>query len=399
METEAAQWAGQYRDELLDEVIPFWERYSLDKEAGGYFSCLGRTGEIFDTDKFIWLQGRQVWMFASLFNQVEARGEWLEIAENGARFLLDHGHDGNFNFYFSVDRKGRPLEQPHSIFSNTFAAIGFGQLSRATGNPEYTDAAMRSYQRVLDRRADPVAPFGKGFPGNRDLKAFALPMILSNVVLELEPQIGAEAVESLGTEVLEAILRDFYRPELGVIVEHVTPSGGFADCFEGRLVNPGHGIEAMWFLMDLAVRLKRPDVIQKAVEITLKTLERSWDTDYGGIFYFLDCKSRPPQELEWDQKLWWVHIETLIALLKGYQLTGSTGCWKWFEKVHAYTWEHFRDAENGGEWFGYLNRRGEVLLDLKGGKWKGCFHVPRGLFQCWRTLEAIAEADQFKSPR
>ena len=46
------------------------------------------------------------------------------------------------------------------------------------------------------------------------------------------------------------------------------------------------------------------------------------------------------------------------------------------------------DAENG-EWYGYLNRQGEVLLDLKGGKWKGCFHVPRGLYQCWKTLEDL----------
>ena len=36
-----------------------------------------------------------------------------------------------------------------------------------------------------------------------------------------------------------------------------------------------------------------------------------------------------------------------------------------------------------------LNRRGEVLLPLKGGKWKGCFHVPRGLYQCWQILEDL----------
>ncbi len=387
---KAARWATQYRDELLTEVIPFWERYSPDHDRGGYFSCLGRKGEVFDTDKFIWLQGRQLWMFAVLFNHVEPRDGWLEIAGQGARFLLEHGHNGKFDFFFRVDRAGRPLEQPHSIFSNTFAAIGFAQLSQATGNPVYADAARRSFQRVLDRRENPSAPYGSSVPGTRDLKAFALPMILSNVVLELEPLVGPEAVESIGNEVLETILEDFYRPELGLIVEHVTASGEFADCFEGRLVNPGHGIEAMWFLMDLAVRLKRPDLIQKAVTITLDTLEWSWDTDYGGIYYFMDCMGKPPQELEWDQKLWWVHIETLIALLKGYQLTGSADCWNWFEKVHAYTWEHFRDRKNGGEWFGYLNRQGEVLLDLKGGKWKGCFHVPRGLFHCWKTLETIA---------
>ena len=30
-----------------------------------------------------------------------------------------------------------------------------------------------------------------------------------------------------------------------------------------------------------------------------------------------------------------------------------------------------------------------MLIDLKGGKWKGCFHVPRGLYQCWQALERI----------
>jgi N-acylglucosamine 2-epimerase len=144
----------------------------------------------------------------------------------------------------------------------------------------------------------------------------------------------------------------------------------------------------MWFIMDLGVRLNRPALIEKAVETTLKIVKYGWDKQYGGIFYFLDRKGCPPQQLEWDQKLWWVHIETLISLLKGYQLTGSPECLDWFEKVHDYTWTHFKDTDHP-EWFGYLNRQGEVLLNLKGGKWKGCFHVPRGLYQCWKTIEGI----------
>jgi len=88
-----------------------------------------------------------------------------------------------------------------------------------------------------------------------------------------------------------------------------------------------------------------------------------------------------------------VHIETLISLIKGYRLTGRKDCFDWFEKVHDYVWTHFKDAE-ADEWFGYLNRRGEVLIPLKGGKWKGCFHVPRGLYQCWQTLQAIADSNR-----
>ena len=140
------------------------------------------------------------------------------------------------------------------------------------------------------------------------------------------------------------------------------------------------------------VRLHRPELIEKAKNVTLTMLEYGWDKEFGGIYYFMDRKGYPPQQLEWDQKLWWVHIETLISLLKAYQLTGDKKCLEWFEKVHDYTWNHFKDPEYA-EWYGYLNRRGEVLLPLKGGKWKGCFHVPRGLYQCWTVLEEIIKSE------
>ena len=189
---------------------------------------------------------------------------------------------------------------------------------------------------------------------------------------------------------IHEVMEVFYDKKLGLILENVSPDGSFSDSFEGRLLNPGHAIEAMWFIMDLSVRLKRPELAQKAVKIILLTLHNGWDKEFGGIFYFLDCKGYPPQQLEWDQKLWWVHVETLISLIKGYALTGNRECLKWFETVHDYTWSHYPDPDNG-EWFGYLNRRGEVLLPLKGGKWKGCFHVPRGLYQIWKTLESIQQ--------
>ena len=94
--------------------------------------------------------------------------------------------------------------------------------------------------------------------------------------------------------------------------------------------------------------------------------------------------------LQRDQKLWWVHLEAAICMIKGYQLTGNGKCLEWFLKLHDYLWKNFKDSEYP-EWFGYLNRRGEVLLPLKGGKWKGCFHVPRGLYQIGTILQDIAD--------
>lgn len=383
--------AKQYKTELLDNVVPFWLHKSQDEMHGGYFTCLDRKGDVFDTDKFVWLQGRQVWLFSMLYNKVEKKQEWLDCAIQGAEFLKKHGHDGNYNWYFSLDRKGDPLVEPYNIFSYTFATMAFGQLSLATNNKEYEEIAKKTFNIILSKQDNPKGKWNKAYPDTRQLKGFSLPMILSNLTLEIEHLLDKDIVEQTMNKCIHEVMEVFLRPELGgIIVENVNADGSLSDTFDGRLVNPGHGLEAMWFIMDISVRLNRKDLIDKAVETTLKLMEYGWDKKYGGIFYFMDRKGFPPQQLEWDQKLWWVHIEGMIALLKGYQLTGSEECMKWYTKLHDYTWKHFKDPEHP-EWWGYLNREGEVLLDLKGGKWKGCFHVPRGMYQCWKTLEKIKD--------
>ena len=381
--------AGKYRKELYDNVLPFWLEKSQDKEFGGYFSCLNRDGSVFDTDKFIWLQGREVWMFAMLYNSLEKRPEWLECALQGAEFLKRFGHDGSYDFYFSVTREGKPIIQPYNIFSNTFACMAFAQLAKATGNEEYAEIAKKTFMRILERQSNPKGQWNKAFPGTRPMKDFALPMIICNMALEVEDIIGDPTlIEGAIDRSVHEIVDVFWKPELGVILENLAPDGSMVDCFEGRKVNPGHDLEAMWFLMNIGIRRNDKALIDKAVEIALSVISYGWDKEYGGIFYFMDRKGFPTQELEWDQKLWWVHIESAIAMIKGYRLTGNRECLDWFMKLDDYLWKHFKDA-GYPEWYGYLNRRGEVLLPLKGGKWKGCFHVPRGLYQISTILQEI----------
>ncbi|MDO4550775.1 MAG: AGE family epimerase/isomerase [Planctomycetia bacterium] len=383
-----SELSGLYKNELLNRVLPFWLEKSQDVEYGGYFTCLDREGNVFDTDKFIWLQGRQVWMFSVMYHRVQKREDWLACARQGAEFLKKYGHDGEYNWYFSLTREGSPLVEPYNIFSGTFAAMAFSQLSVATQNAEYAEIAQKTFSQVLRRMENPKGRWNKAVPGTRNMKGFSLPMILCNLSLEMEPLLEKDFMEETVETCIHEVMDVFYRPELGLIVENVAADGSLADNFDGRLLNPGHALEAMWFIMDLGVRLGRKSLIEKAVKIALAEVEYGWDKTHGGIFYFMDRLGRPPQQLEWDQKLWWVHIETLITMLKGYQLTGREECLEWFHRVHDYTWKHFMDPEFP-EWYGYLNREGEVLLPLKGGKWKGCFHVPRGLYQCWKTLEEI----------
>jgi N-acylglucosamine 2-epimerase len=320
-----------------------------------------------------------------LYNRWEERENWLQIARNGADFLARHGTDDGGNWFFSLNREGQPLVQPYNVFSDCFAAMAFSQYALASGDERAQEIALRAYDNVLRRKPNPKGQWNKVYPGTRPLQTLAIPMILANLSIEMEWLLGSEQLDQVIDMTLHEVMDVFLDQERLLMFENVAPDGSRVDCFEGRLLNPGHGIEAMWFIMDIANRRGDHALVSRAIDVVISILDLSWDDEYGGIYYFLDAEGRPPLQLEWDQKLWWVHLETLVALSMGYALTGRQECWMWYQRVHDYAWPRFSDPEYG-EWFGYLDRRGEVLLSLKGGKWKGCFHVPRAMYMCYQQF-------------
>ena len=103
-------------------------------------------------------------------------------------------------------------------------------------------------------------------------------MILCNLALEIEHLLDKEYLEKTIETCIHEVMEVFYRPELGgIIVENIGVDGNLVDCFEGRQVTPGHDIEAMWFIMDLGKRLNRPDLIEKAKNVTLTMINYGWD--------------------------------------------------------------------------------------------------------------------------
>ena len=384
--------ANLYRNTLFDNVIPFWEKHSVDAHCGGYFTCLTAEGAVYDTDKFIWLQSRQVWTFSMLYNVVERprkQDSWLQLAKAGADFLAKYGRDTDGNWFFSLTQQGQPLVQPYNIFSDCFAAMAFSQYALAAESEAAKEISLQAYENVLRRQSNPKGKYNKAYPGTRALKSLAVPMILANLSLEMDWLLADTQLDEVLAKTAHEVMSVFLDDERGLMYEHVADNGSHVDCYEGRLINPGHGIEAMWFMMTIALRQQNTQLIKQTTEVILSILDFAWDDQYGGLYYFMDAAGHPPQQLEWDQKLWWVHLETLVALAMAYRLTGRKDCWTWYLKVHDYTWSHFPDNQHG-EWYGYLNRRGEVLLPLKGGKWKGCFHVPRAMYLCWQEFEKLS---------
>ena len=58
-ETRAACLREHYRRALQDDFVPWWEAHSIDRDQGGFFSCLERDGHVYAGDKFTWSLARQ----------------------------------------------------------------------------------------------------------------------------------------------------------------------------------------------------------------------------------------------------------------------------------------------------------------------------------------------------
>ena len=136
-------------------------------------------------------------------------------------------------------------------------------------------------------------------------------------------------------------------------------------------------------------------LMEKAIEVNMWAVERGWDKEMGGIFYFQDVEGKPVLSLEWDMKLFWPHCEGMIALLYSYLYTGEEIYVQWFEKIADYVYKYFPD-EGHPEWYGHLHRDGTPISPIKGSDWKGPFHNVRAFMLISQLLEKIAAGEKLE---
>lgn len=398
MDREAlARYRRFYREQLLEDCIPFWMKSDLlDRENGGYITSVDRQGKSYNDDKSVWFQGRGLWTFSALCNRYGAREEWLEAARLGKDFLEKYCVDADGRMFFTMTKEGRPLRKRRYLFSESFYTVGMAEYAAATGDRDALEKAEKCFENMLaiyrDPASDPYKITPKSYASTRSERAVAVPMVLissAQLLRRCDPD-KAAYYSQVTRQMADDIFTYHYKADKECVLETVLSDGSFLNNPAGRTVNPGHSIENSWFLMNEAVYSGDQDILNKALNILNWSLRRGWDSENGGIFYFVDVNGRPCEQLEWDMKLWWVHNETLIALLMAYGLTGEESYWLRFEEIHEYVFSHFPDREYG-EWYGYLHRDGTVSHTQKGSLWKGPYHLPRCLMICEQLLGFLEE--------
>lgn len=359
------------REYLTKDVLPFWLEHAIDEEFGGILTCLDRTGRVYGYEKSVWFQGRALYIFSLAYNSVNKNEKYFAAAKKIYDFLPLCG-DETGRMYFTVTRDGKELQKRRYYFSETFAAIGCAEYHLATGDEEAKQKAEMYFDIAYDIYTGKCPQPPKLKPENAPYHSLSPSMIMLSTAQVLR-KLNAAKYDKIAKETVGEILKHMTPKGL---LENVGLNGEFLDTPTGRTVNPGHSLEAAWFLMAEGVYQKDRNLMEigkNIIDISMKL--GLYD---GGIIAFCDCDGYPASQLEWDMKLWWPQCEAIIANRLCYDIFGEEKYLKQYESLKEYAFTHMADPEYG-EWYGYLHYDGTVSHTLKGNIFKGPFHLPRML--------------------
>lgn len=383
-----AYWAEKYKEDLTENIMPFWLKNGLDREHGGIYTCLNRDGSLMDTTKSVWFQGRFAFTCSFAYNQVAQNQEWLDAAKSTLDFIEKYCFDENRRMYFEVTADGTPLRLRRYVFSESFAAIAMAEYAAATGDAEYARKALAVFKDMRRFLNTPGILEPKYLP-TVQCQGHSITMIMINVASCIKKVIEDPELDIQIDESVHALRTYFMHPEFKALLETVGPDGEFIDTLSGRTINPGHCIETAWFLFDVAeARGGDKELTDLALTILDWSWDWGWDEQYGGIINFRDCKNLPSQDYAQDMKFWWPQTEAIIATLYAYKLTGNERYLKMHRMISDWTYAHFPDSEYG-EWYGYLHRDGSVAQPAKGNLFKGPFHIPRMMTKAYTLCQEI----------
>lgn len=386
------------KNNLFEDVIPFWLKFGPDKKNGGIKTCLDRFGEVYSEDKSVWMQGRTAYTFYNLCNTYGFNPTWKELADSCTDFLDKYCIDySDGRMYFTVTSDGRPLRKRRYFFSEAFYVMTHSSRYILTHEKSSLEKARKYYDLMMSiylyPSSDPYKITPKTIASTRETKSLSYPMILLNVtevIASADPK-NIDLYHKNMKLLIEDIMT-FNHLETGLMLENKLKNGDFFfESASGRIVNPGHSIELSWFLADAAIMLKDTKLLEKSADIFQKAYEFGKDEKYGGILYFKDIQNKPIEAYEHDMKLWWVHTEALTAAIKFYNYLGDDKYLELYDEFYDYSFKHFADPEYG-EWFGYLRRDGlPTEPACKGHTYKGPFHLIRMLVESDKVISKLVK--------
>ena len=396
--TDLNELAAEYRRQLFDEYLPFWENGGYDEERGGFMCYLHDDGSVQDDRKDIWYQGRGIWVYSFLHNNIDSNPKWLEMATKSRDFTVRHMHRGDGTWIDTVDRFGEPVEgidasRDGNIYGALFAAVGLIQLARATGSDEDIQLAKKTIRKAVERYEEPTYA-GVTVPetGETGLRAQGHSFMFVWVAPQLLEIDSDPWFESLAREHLDHLSDHFWNPEYGISNEVLFHDYSRIPALADQMA-PGHSIETQWMAMVAARQFGDASWAGVFQDRMRRLIEMSWDYVFGGIGdtdYRVFAGESHATGPDFSIKSMWAQTEVLIGTMRVYAQTGDLWALDWYERA----WEYVQGTMTTeyGVWRQAVDRFGEPVNRPGISPYrKGNFHQPRCLMMNLLDVEAMMD--------
>jgi len=385
-----------YHDRLFNQYLPFWEKGGYDSENGGFMCELYDDGRVQNDQKDIWYQGRGVWVYSFLYNNLDRNPKWLEIAKKSRDFMVKYMHRGDGTWVNTVNRRGKRVKgigqgSDRDIYGAMFAAAGLIQYYRAAGHEEDLELARKSILKSVERYENPeyegvsLSGYGKRglrAQGHSFMFVWVLPQILE---IDDDPKLDA-----LAREHLDHIMNHFWNDDYGISNEKLNHDYSRIPSVAAKTA-PGHTIETQWMAMVEAIREKNGTLFYILKNRARRMIELSWDYIFEGIgdteYNVFDTPERCAGPV-WDIKTMWAHTEVLVATLMTLEYTGDVWAKEWYERARAFTLRTM--PTECGVWrqavdrYGKNKKRRGISIYRKGN-----FHQPRCFMMNMLSLDRM----------
>lgn len=339
------QLKTKYMAELFDRFLPNMNEYVIDHDLGGFMCSVEiESGKNVSTDKRSWFEGRGMWTYSFLYNNLDKKPEYLEIARKSKDFILKHQPKADKFWISSYTKEGKPLSDDEGdIYSSLFIAEGLAEYAKASGESQYIDLAKKIIFTCLDRFDSPEYAYNVAYL-SKDAPKVPAPRVLGHwmVFLRAATQVLENApdqqMEKLADRCVDTILNFHLNPEYKLVNELLNHDLSRPDNEFSQFSYLGHGIETLWMILFEAVRRKDKALFNRTVEIFKRHITVAKDSVYGGYFRSLDHVDNNVWKVD---KVLWLQEEVLIGTLFIVEHTGDLWAKECFKETYEYVYKNF----------------------------------------------------------
>jgi mannobiose 2-epimerase len=387
---------------LDNEVLPFWVSAKVNDNAfGGYLPVLADnlepTGEL---QGHVIVQLRLLYVHAVAISRAangELQTKLLRQYQRKYAFLRQYYWDdknGGFTDYPS-DKKVDFVSSPKQTRSQVHAINFLTEIYLIIGHNEAFGLAKDLFSLIDVRAHDNV--YG-GYieyyempldDARNRIKSLSVQMHMLLALTRLYQATAAEVYRERFEEIFEILTTRFEIPNSRGNVYNALLYNWQEKPPDGKLETKtvyGHSAELIWYV------LEGVPVFHKDIQLIIPWLTRLTDAlldagiaSTGAVYFAGHYRGMAEDKTIW----WWAQAETMITLLRTYEVTQNVRYWLAFDKLRLWTFRHMVQ-DRSGTWVAFTNRWGFRRAHIRvGGHWQSGFHVTRALLQCTQALDRL----------